>query len=113
MPYLKINADCSKPPIEAVELPQDPTEWLHACYDCINCDTIDVVPTVFSRIMLVVDDNGKMFDNWEANINQVATILYGNPYDCIVGDCLVALRNGCDLVPLPEDVAQWLVQKFE
>lgn len=103
MPYLKINYDDALPPFEEVELPENPTEWLRSCYDAIGCTTIQTVPTIFNglfKVVLIVDDEAKLYDGWERRINKIATQLYGSEDDVIVGDVLLARVEGYDLVPL-------------
>lgn len=100
MPYLKINCDDRKPIFEELDLPEDVTEWLHACYTAICCRTIQTAPTVIRGIVLVIDEEGKLFDGWEHRINKIATVLYGSYSDVIVGDAILARVAGEELVPL-------------
>lgn len=99
--YLKIHHDDSIFPwFEELDLPEDVTEWLHAVHAAIGCSTIQIVPTVVRGIVLVIDDDGKLRDGWERRFNKIATILYGNYADGIVGDAILARVQGEDLVPL-------------
>lgn len=101
MPYLKINYDnTTKPTFEALDLPEDSWAWLDACYNAINCTTLATAPTVFEHIVLVIDDEGKLWDGWEDRINKIASILYGTTWDSIVGDAILARVDGENLVPL-------------
>lgn len=105
MPYLKINHDDSKPPFEELVLPDEPRSWLDACYNALGCCTIETVPTVLRGIVLVVDEEAKLWDGWQNRINKVASTLYGTARDLIVGDAILARVDGENLVPLtPDDV---------
>lgn len=112
MPYLKINQDVSKPTFELIDLPDDPTAWLHACYDVLQCSTIATAPTVLRGILLVIDDEAKLWDGWQFRINNVASILYGSYLDSIVGDALLARVDGENLVPLTSDDIERLKRCF-
>lgn len=103
MPYLKINYDCSKPTFEELDLPDDWRSWLDACYNVIGCRTIETVSTVVRGLVLVIDDEGKLWDGWENRINKVASVLYGSDCDPIVGDAILARVNDEGLVPLTSD----------
>lgn len=100
MPYLKINHDDVKPTFEALDLPDDPRAWLAACYNALGCSTIETVPTVIRGLVLVIDDEGKLWDGWQNRINKVASILYGSDWDPIVGDSIIARVVGDNLAPL-------------
>lgn len=107
MPYLKINQDDTKPTFEELDLPEESRAWLDACHNALGCSTIQTAPTVFRGIVLVIDDEGKLWDGWENRINKVATILYGSDWDTIVGDAILARIDGEDLVPLTSaDITQ-------
>lgn len=112
MPYLKINHDDAKPTFEEVELPEDPRAWLDACYASLGCTTIATAPTVIRGILLVIDDEGKLWDGWENRINTVASILYGSEFDPIVGDAILARVDGENLVPLTPTEADILRRHF-
>lgn len=103
MPYLKINQDDSKLPFEELDLPADSMSWLDACHNAIGCTSIETVPTVFRGIILVIDEEGKLWDGWQNRINRVASILYGSDWDPIVGDAILARVAGEDLGPLTSD----------
>ena len=112
MPYLKINHDCAKPTFEELELPEKSQDWLLACYDAIDCQSIEIVRTVVSPLVLVVDEQSKLYDNWEYRINQVASLLYGSRQDFIVGDAILARCEGPDLFPLNDSDIQRLKRFF-
>lgn len=112
MPYLKINQDASKPTFEVLDLPDDPTAWLHSCYDVLQCTTIETAPTVLRGIVLVIDDEGKLWDGWQNRINNVASILYGSYWDSIVGDAILARVDRENLVPLTADDIERLKRYF-
>lgn len=93
------------PIFEELELPEDTGEWLDACYNAIGCSCIQTAPTVVRGLVLVIDDEGKLWDGWENRINKVATVLYGSHTDVIVGDAILARVEGENLVPLsPYDI---------
>lgn len=100
MPYLKINQDDSKPTFEELDLPDESRAWLEACYNALCCSIIQTAPTVIRGIVLVIDEEGKLWDGWQNRINKVASILYGSDYDPIVGDAILARCDGENLVPL-------------
>ena len=101
MPYLKINH------VDAIftelYLPDEPRAWLDACYNALGCSTIQTAPTVLRGIVLVIDEEGKLWDGWQNRINKVASILYGSDWDPIVGDAILARVDGENLVPLTSD----------
>lgn len=103
MPWIKINQDDALPPFVEVQIPDQPTEWLHTVYDLIGCRTIEVAQTVLPGIVLVIDEEGKCFDGWHTRINTIASRIHANPYDPIVGDAILARIQGEDLVPLTQD----------
>ena len=112
MPYLKINHDDVKPTFEELNLPDEPRAWLDACYNAIGCSTIETVSTVVRGLVLVIDDEGKLWDGWESRINKVASVLYGSDCDPIVGDAIVARVNDEGLVPLTSDDVDRLRRYF-
>lgn len=99
MPYLKINHDDAKPTFEELDLPEEPRAWLDACYNALGCSTIQTAPSVLRGIVLVIDEEGKLWDGWQNRINKVASILYGSDWDPIVGDAILARVDGESLVP--------------
>lgn len=112
MPYLKINEDDALPLFEELDLPDEPRAWLDACYDALRCSTIQTAPTVFRSIVLVIDEEGKLWDGWQNRINKVASILYGSSWDCIVGDAILARVDGENLVPLTSEDLERLKRYF-
>lgn len=103
MPYLKIKHDHAPAPrYELVNLPAPVGEWLAAVYREIDCDCIETAGTLFPALVLILDESGKCKPRWEKRINTAASILYGNPFDDIVGDVLVGRIAGEDIVPLTD-----------
>lgn len=43
------------------------------------------------RCHMYVDEEGKMKEAWPQRINDIASELYANPFDCIVGDVVLLL----------------------
>ncbi len=102
MAYIKINCDDSKPPCELVEIPCDISEWLKTVHRLIGAHTIDIIHTQIPNLVLVIDDCGKLRDNWSDRVNTIATKLYGYHIDPVVGDCILARQyfdNIRDLLP--------------
>lgn len=99
MTYYAINYDNTLPGILPVDLPADPTQMLHACYDIIGCDMIETVGTVIRGLVLVIDESGKLRDNWRSTVNTIATALYGYWRDPIVGVAILASVDGDRLAP--------------
>ena len=68
-----------------------------------SCDTINIVrcghaviptaPVMRSELLMCIDDNGKIVGK---DINYVASLLYGNPMDCIVGDVVLGWTDPLD-----------------
>jgi hypothetical protein len=80
-----INTDGSLWEVE----PQDPLKGfqLEELYKMLECDTIEVVPTLKRGWILIIDEEGKFKEN---EINLKATALFpGKAYDCIVGKALL------------------------
>lgn len=78
---------------------------LDAFYEKINCDSIQIVNVNSRKLpdvdaLIILDEEGKIHNK---DINQLATKLYGNPYDFIVGDVLVFGEAGEDLRSLTTD----------
>lgn len=99
MPFLKISYN-EVPAIQEVEIPVDVHAQLDAFYQLIPCNTISVVNTVLPRLVMIVDDVGKLSDDWETRINGLASALYGNPYDVIAGNVIIGRLEAPDIVPL-------------
>lgn len=112
MPYLKINHDEAKPTFELLDLPADSSAWLAACYVAIDCRIVQVVPTILRGVVLVIDEEGKLWDGWQNSINKVASILYGSEWDPIVGDAILARVDGENLVPLTSNDIDRLTHYF-
>lgn len=100
MPYLKINHDVVKSTFEEIYLPREPRAWLDSCYNAIGCSIIETTSTVISDVVLVFDEEGKLWDGWRHRINRFATYLGGKVLDPIVGDAILARVDGDNLVPL-------------
>lgn len=96
--YWKINVDPPQPTFEPVEVARD-SDFLRACYDAIGCDLIEVTPTVIRGLVLIVDEEGKLKDNWQ--VNKVATILHALR-DPIAGVAILAREDEADLIPPTE-----------
>lgn len=101
MPYLKLNY--KKPYVEEIDLPTDSSEFLKACYEHIGCSIIEVVRTRHPDWVLIVDDSGKLKFAWLDQINELASWLYPNPHDSIVGVALLGRIDGAEIVPLTKD----------
>lgn len=113
MPYFKIHHDDSIfPCLEEIDLPEEPTAWLKACYDALGCRTIETALTVLRGIVLVVDEEAKLWDGWQNRINNVASDLHGSKWDFIVGDAILARVDGENLVPLTSDDVSRLRRYF-
>jgi hypothetical protein len=112
MPYLKINHDDSKPTFEEVELPGDSRAWLDTCYELIGCVCVQVAPTCIRGVVLVIDEEAKLYDGWQNRINKVASILYGSDWDPIVGDALLARVDGEELEPLTDQQIELVRRHF-
>ena len=106
--YIKIPYEFDpNNPFEVIDLPQDTSAWLKAVYKHLECTTIDVASSIFPDLVLVLDDNGKMTDDWPVKINQFASALYPSFWDPIVGNVILARRSFSDLEPLTlEDIEQ-------
>lgn len=113
MPYLKINQDDSKPIFEELNdqwFPDEPIAWINACYNALGCSTIKTVPTVLRGIVLVIDEESKLWDGWQNRINKIASILYGSDWDSISGDAILARVDGEKLAPLTSDDVDRLIR---
>ena len=112
MPYLKINQDNSKPTFEYLALPDEPRAWLDACHNVLGCSIIETAPTILRGVVLVIDEEAKLFDGWQNRINKVASILYGSDFDLIVGDAILARVDGENLAPLTSRDVALLLRHF-
>ena len=101
--------------VECISLPDDSDEWLDAVYSAIGCDMIEIVQSLIKDVVLIVDESGKLFDGWEKRINYIASQMYGGyAYgDPIVGDVIVAYRQGPDLFPVPFPLLMQLNDVFD
>ena len=63
---------------------------LQELYRYTNGGPIEIVRAYDGQSIIVLNEEGKMKD---LPINNIATMLYGNPYDYIVGDVLLC-KNG-------------------
>lgn len=87
-------------------------ERLRAWYDSLECTCLQHVQTIIPGLYLLIDDNGKIIDPPKP-MNTMASLLYpGYPYDCIVGNAILAgvgLRDGePDIVPPSESLLRTL-----
>lgn len=112
MPYLKINHDDSNSMFEELNFPEDPMAWLDACHNALGCSSIQTASTVFRGVVLIIDEEGKLWDGWENRINIVASILHGSNRDPIVGDAILAQIDGENLVPLSPMHIDILYRRF-
>lgn len=104
MKYFKIRHDRAKAPrYELVDLPEDVHEWLEACYKEIDCDCIETASTLLPPLVLILDESGKCKSDWRKKLNTPASILYGNPFDDIVGDVLIGKIAGEDIIGIDEN----------
>lgn len=103
--YFKINVDRNLNDYELITL--DDRTFLDDCYRHIGCSCIEIVNTLIPDLVLIIDESGKLCDR--PIVNPLASMLYGNPYDDIVGVAIVARRSGADLVPLTYDDYKLLV----
>lgn len=55
------------------------------------------------RLIMLVNEEGKMRG---LAYNAIATQIFGGEGDCIVGDAVIAGTDGEDIVPLPDGLAQ-------
>lgn len=112
MPYLKINQDNTKPTFEELALPDEPRAWLDACHNVLGCSIIETAPTILRGVVLVIDEEAKLFDGWQNRINKAASILYGSDFDLIVGDAILARVDGENLAQLTSDDVDRLKRYF-
>lgn len=90
-----------------------------------DCDTINIVSCRNSivplgafqySILMTIDDNGKIFHK---PINTLASMLYGNPVDFIVGDVVLGWTDPLnseaepDIYPLPHNIAEKLLEALQ
>ena len=101
--YLKINYDVSKPMFEDIELSKGVIDFLSDCYRVLGCHKIEVVPTVFCGVFMIIDEEGKLRSDCSRRYNAVATMLYGSLLDYITGDCILCRVEGGEIIPLADD----------
>lgn len=94
--YLKINVDRNRNDYELITL--DDRSFLYDCYHHIGCSCIEIVNTLIPDLVLIIDESGKLVDR--PIVNRLASMLYGNPFDDIVGVAIVARRSDTEIVPL-------------
>lgn len=118
--YFLLGADNS---VKLVEC-ETPILSLNDLYCGCSCDCIDIVQCCHSLLplgplndvlLMSVDDNGKLKNK---PVNLLASALYGNPNDCIVGDCVLGWSNPIsicepDLYALPIQIANKLKPLLE
>ena len=94
------------------------TPFLDALYRELNCDSIEIVHAQGFRSFLpgrpaiIIDECGKLKDGWEDRINCLCTLMYAPGVDCIVGDALLGMQLGPELVPFPESVYEDFAKKM-
>lgn len=105
MAYLKIYYDNRQPTL--VDIPTEPHAFLEACYREIECDCIEVAPTRFDGIVLILDESGKLKEGCQDRVNLRATMLYsGGHIDPIVGNVLVGRVVSEDIVGLTDNLTE-------
>lgn len=109
MNYILLFTDRNSSP-KRIDLPSDSRGFLSTCYSLIDCDLIEIVSTWLPDIVLIVDESGKLKEDWKPN--PIASILYPNPYDSIAGTAIIARRSGPDLVPLLDSDIEFLSDFF-
>lgn len=77
--------------------PKDPEKGfqLDELYELLDCTTIEYVPV--GPYGIVIDEEGKLKENWQDRINIVATMAFHReltPGDALVGPVLVLARPG-------------------
>ncbi len=118
--WLKI---CHDGKMRYVELPSSVDEssfFLNALYRELDCDSIEIVrvrgfDAFFSGIepVIIIDECGKLKDDWELRINGLCTLGYAPLADCIVGDAVLGFRVGPDVLPLPESLYASFIRDIE
>lgn len=74
-----------------------------------RCTTIQIVPGRVSNMLLCIDDEGKLLGK---PVNKIASILYGQENDFIVGDAIVGTNWNDDpeaepdIYKMPLDIAK-------
>lgn len=98
------------------------TPFLDALYRELNCDSIEIVQMHGFRALLpgrpviIIDECGKLKDGFEDRVNSLCSLFYAPGIDCIVGDALLGMQLGPEVVPYPveayEDFAKKMVCSF-
>ena len=123
--WLKI---CHTGELELVDMPcsiEDDyprTPFLDALHRELNCDSIEIVQMhgfrVFfpGRPVIIIDECGKLKDGFEDRVNGLCSLFYAPGIDCIVGDALLGMQQGPDVVPysvaMYEDFAKNMAEIF-
>lgn len=83
-------------------------ELKRMCHFC-GFEWFEVVSVKVGQLdcILILDEEGK-YNN--QSVNPLATHLYNNPYDYIVGDVIIAKRSGEDIIAFNEDEAKEIKQ---
>ena len=66
---------------------------LQDCYNTIGCEWVEMVPGKVGKksYTIILDEEGKLTGR---ALNPVASWMYNNPYDCIVGTAVIAKTQG-------------------
>lgn len=116
--WLKITQDgvimyVDMPPSDVHD---DSFAFLHALYDQLNCDCINIVRVPFCdrffprgfEPVLIVDDCALLKDDWVQNI--WCTWMYAG--DLIAGHALLGTRKGPEIYPCPKEVYESFLKDF-
>ena len=120
--WLKI---CHNGKMKYVEMPSSREEpsypFLHAVYKELDCDIIEIVRVAGfdflfpagSRPIIIIDEYGKLKKDPELRINNLCSLGYAPGLDCIVGDALLGLQVGPDVIPCSPELYDHFVQCIE
>lgn len=120
--WLKI---CQDGTMKYVDMPSSKEEpsypFLDALYKELDCFSIEIVRvTCFDfmfpkgfELIIIIDECGKLKEDWELRINSLCTLGYAPGVDCIVGDAVLGRRIGPDVVPLSQKEYDHFVQCIE
>lgn len=81
------------------------TPFLDALYRELNCDSIEIVQmhgfkAFFpGRPVIIIDECGKLKDGYENRVNNLCSLFYAPGIYCIVGDALLGMQQGSEVVP--------------
>ena len=104
-----------------VDLPDSRSDgaFLNAVQREISCDLIEFVYCRLAgmRLCLMIDECGKLKDDWPSRVNHPASLLYASGEDCIVGDVLIGTTRRLDdgeiyVVPCEPEYYDHLVKVF-